>query len=82
MQVEFTLKIDHKCHYPFNPANIASIFLFLKKAVDYITSGEKRCAWHFAKKLEESIRSSYLLPEYYQEKFLESIREAKKRFVF
>ena len=45
-----------------------SIFLFLKKAVDYITSGEKRCAWHFAKKLEESIRSSYLLPEYYQER--------------
>ena len=74
------LRIDHECHYPFNPGSIIAVFIFFEEGINYITLGEKRCAWHFVKKLQETVNDSYLLPEYFQKKFLENIREARKRF--
>tara|TARA_B100000686_G_scaffold351294_1_gene449609 strand:+ start:3856 stop:4227 length:372 start_codon:yes stop_codon:yes gene_type:complete len=73
-------QIDHECHYPFNPESIISILLFFKDGIEYITSGEKRCAWKFSKKLETTVLNSIVLPEYFQEKFLKIIGEIKKRF--
>ena len=50
------IKIDHKCHYPFNPSSMVTILLFKKDGLEYIASdGEERCAWHFAKEIEITI---------------------------
>ena len=52
--------IDHKCHYPLNPSSIVTILLFKKDGLKYIaTDGEERCAWHFAKEIETTIRNSF-----------------------
>ena len=77
---ESKIQIDHQCHFPFNPSNILSLFLFFEKGIKYIKSGEKRCAWHFVKKLEVKVQSSAFLPNYLQKNFLKKIKEAKNRF--
>ena len=57
------IKIDHKCHYPFNPSSIVTILLFKKDGLAYIAAdGEERCAWHFAKEIETTIRNSIIIP--------------------
>jgi len=73
------IKIDHACHYPFNPLSIITIIIFQKKGINYIAKGEERCAWHFAKEIETVIRDSVVLPNYFKRKLLEKISEAKKR---
>ena len=73
------IRIDHECQYPLNPSNILSIFLFFEEGIKYITSGDKRCVWHFVKELDATIRNSTFLPNYFQNKFLKNIRKAKKR---
>ena len=77
--LEQTITIDHKCHYPFNPSSIVTILIFQQKGVSYISKGEKRCAWHFAKEVENTIRGSIFLPNYFKKKLLRDIEIAKKR---
>lgn len=76
---EQTITIDHKCHYPFNPSSIITILIFQQKGVSYISKGKKRCAWHFAKEVENTIRGSTFLPNYFKKKLLQDIEIAKKR---
>ena len=72
------MKIDHKCHYPFNPSSIVTILLFKKDGLEYIaTDGEERCAWHFAKEIETTIRNSKVIPDSYKQELLEKIKKAK-----
>ena len=72
------MKIDHKCHYPFNPSSIVTILLFKKDGLEYIaTDGEERCAWHFAKEIETTIRNSKVIPDSYKQELLEEIKKAK-----
>ena len=72
------MKIDHKCHYPFNPSSMVTILLFKKDALEYIASdGEERCAWHFAKEIETTIRHSKLILEKYKQELLKEIQKAK-----
>jgi hypothetical protein len=73
------IKVDHECHYPFNPSSIVIIIIFQTKGINYIAEGEERCAWHFAKEIETVIHDSVILPNYFKKKLLEKIGEAKKR---
>ena len=74
------IKIDHKCHYPFNPSSIITILLFKKDGLDYIAAdGEERCAWHFAKEIETTIRDSIIIPDSFKEILLEEINKAKQK---
>jgi len=74
------IKIDHKCHYPFNPSSIVTILLFKKDGLKYIaTDGEERCAWHFAKEIEATIDDSKIIPDIYKQELLEEIKKAKQR---
>ena len=52
---EHTLKIDHKCSYPFNSSSIITILIFQDKGINKYRLGEKRCPWHIAKEIEETI---------------------------
>ena len=71
-------KVDHKCHYPFNPSSMVTILFFKKTGLEYIaTDGEERCAWHFAKEIETTIRNSKVIPNTYKQKLLEEIKKAK-----
>jgi hypothetical protein len=72
-----TLIIDHKCNYPFNPSSIITILIFQEKGANYIALGEKRCAWHFAKEIEDTIKRSVILPSHYKEKLLQKIQKSK-----
>ena len=72
------IKIDHKCHYPFNPSSMVTILLFKKDGLEYIaTDGEERCAWHFAKEIETTINNSKALPNKYKKELIEEIKQAK-----
>ena len=73
-------KIDHECHYPLNPGSIISVILFFEDGKEYIKFGEKRCAWHFSKKIETTVLTSNFLPQYFREKLLKAIRRLKNRF--
>ena len=74
------IKIDHKCHYPFNPSSMVTILLFKKDGLDYIgTDGEERCAWHFAKEIETTIRNSIIIPNSFKEVLSEEINKAKQK---
>ena len=74
------IKIDHKCHYPFNPSSMVTILLFKKDGLDYIAAdGEERCAWHFAKEIETTIRDSIIIPDSFKEILLEEINKAKQK---
>ena len=73
-------KIDHECDYPFSTESFLVVLLFFKDGIHYISTGEKRCAWHFAKELENKVRDAIFLPSYFKEKFLQKIRKAKQRF--
>ena len=73
------IKIDHKCHYPFNPSSMITILLFKKDGLNYIAAdGEERCAWHFAKEIETTIRNSMIIPDNYKQKLLEEVKKAKE----
>ena len=73
------IKIDHKCHYPFNPSSMVTILLFKKDGLDYIaTDGEERCAWHFAKEIEITIRNSIIIPDSYKQNLLEEVKKAQE----
>ena len=82
-QTQFTIKniikIDHACHYPFNPSSIVTIMIFKKKGIDYISQGEERCAWHFAEEIETTISDSVVLPDFFKKKLLKEIKEAKNK---
>ena len=72
------IKIDHKCHYPFNPSSMVTILLFKKDGLEYIaTDGEERCAWHFAKEIETTINNSRVIPDKYKKELLDEINKAK-----
>ena len=72
--------IDHKCHYPLNPSSIVTILLFKKDGLKYIaTDGEERCAWHFAKEIETTLRNSKIIPDSYSQILLEEIKKAKRK---
>ena len=72
------LKVDHKCHYPFNPSSIVTILLFKKTRLEYIaTDGEERSAWHFAKEIETTIRNSKIITDNYKQELLEEIKKVK-----
>ena len=74
------IKIDHKCHYPFNPSSIVTILLFKKDGLAYIAAdGEERCAWHFAKEIETTIRNAIIIPDSFKQKLLEEVKKAKQR---
>ena len=74
------LKIDHKCHYPFNPSSIVTILLFKEDGLEYIAAdGEERCAWHFAKEIETTLRNSKIIPDSYRQILLEEIKKAKRK---
>ena len=74
------IKIDHKCHYPFNPSSMVTILLFKKVGLDYIAAdGEERCVWHFAKEIETTIRNSNIIPDSLKQALLEEIKKAKQR---
>ena len=73
------LTIDHKCNYPFNPSSIITILIFQEKGTTYIALGEKRCAWHFAKEIEDTIKRSIFLPSYFKKKLLQKIQKSKLR---
>ena len=79
LEIEQVLTIDHVCHYPFNPSSIVTIIIFQKKGMNYIATGEKRCAWHFAKEIETVIKDSIFVPNFYKNKLLKEIQVAKKR---
>ena len=73
------VKIDHKCHYPFNPSSMVTILLFNKKGLDYIAAdGEERCAWHFAKEIEITIRNS-IIPDSFKQALIKEIKKAKQK---
>ena len=73
------IKIDHKCHYPFNPSSMVTILLFKKDGLNYIAAdGEERCAWHFAKEIATTIRNSMIIPDNYKQKLLEEVKKAKE----
>ena len=72
-----TLTINHKCNYPFNPSSIITILIFQEKGTTYIALGEKRCAWHFAKEIEDTIKRSIFLPSYFKKKILQKIQKSK-----
>ena len=73
------LKIDHKCHYPFNPSSMVTILLFKQDGLEYIASeGEERCAWHFAKEIETTIRDSIIIPDSFKKELLAEINKAKQ----
>jgi hypothetical protein len=74
-----TLTIDHKYNYPFNPSSIITILIFQEKGASYIALGEKRCAWYFAKEIENTIKRSIILPSYFKEKLLQKIQNSKLR---
>jgi len=76
--VEQTITINHKCRYPFNPSSIVIILIFQQKGISYISKGKQRCAWHFAKEVENTIRGSIFLPNYLKKKLLKAIEIAKK----
>ena len=74
------IKIDHKCHYPFNPSSIVTILLFKKDGLAYIAAdGEERCAWHFAKEIEITIRNSIIIPDTFKKALLEEIKKARQK---
>ena len=74
------MKIDHKCHYPFNPSSMVTILLFKKDGLGYIAAeGEERCAWHFAKEIETTIRNSRIIPDSIKQALLEEIKMAKQK---
>ena len=74
------IKIDHHCHYPFNPSSMVTILLFKKKWLDYIVAdGEERCAWQFAKEIETTIRNSIITPETFKQELIEEIKKAKQK---
>ena len=74
------IKIDHKCHYPFNPSSMVTILLFKEDGLDYIAAdGEERCAWHFAKEIETTIRNSIIIPETFKKALIEDIKKAKQK---
>jgi hypothetical protein len=76
------IKVDHKCHYPFNPSSMVTILLFKKDGLDYIgADGEERCAWHFAKEIETTIRNSIITPDSFKQALLEEIKKAKQKRV-
>ena len=77
--IEQLVTIDHECNYPFNPSSIVTIIIFQKKGMNYIASGEERCAWHFAKEIETVIKDSNFVPNFYKNKLLNEIQIAKKR---
>ena len=57
-----------------------TILLFKKDGLDYIgTDGEERCAWHFAKEIETTIRNSIIIPDSFKEVLLEEINKAKQK---
>ena len=74
-----TITIDHKCHYPFNQSSIITILIFQQKGVSYTSKGKKRCAWHFAKEVENTIRGSTFLPNYFKKKLLKDTEEVEKK---
>ena len=41
------------------------------------TDGEVRCAWHFAKEMEMTIRHSKVISESYKQELLKAIEKAK-----
>ena len=74
------IKIDHKCHYPFNPSSIVTILIFKKDGLKYIAAdGEERCAWHFAKEIEITIVDSKIIPDGYKQELLKEIKKAKQK---
>ena len=74
------IKIDHKCHYPFNPSSMVTILLFKKDGLAYIAAdGEERCAWHFAKEIETTIRNSIIIPNSFKKALLAEINKAKQK---
>ena len=77
--IEQIVTIDHECRYPFNPSSIVTIIIFKKKGMNYIATGEKRCAWHFAKEIETVISDSIFVPKFYKNKLLKEIQVAKNR---
>ena len=48
-------------------------------AVDIAADGEERCAWHFAKEIETTIRSSMIISNSFKQALLEEIKEAKQK---
>ena len=75
------IKVDHNCHYPFNPSSMVAILLFKKDGLDYIgADGEERCAWHFAKEIEITIRNS-IIPDSFKQPLLVEIKKAKQKRV-
>ena len=57
-----------------------TILLFKKNGLDYIaTDGEERCAWHFAKEIETTIRNSKIIPDNFKQVLLEDIKKAKQK---
>ena len=59
---------------------MVTIFLFKKDGLDYIaTDGEERCAWHFAKEIETTIRNSTIIPDSFKQALLEEIKKAKQK---
>ena len=73
------IEIDHKCHYPFNPSSMITILLFKKDGLEYISSfGEERCAWHFAKEIETTIRNS-IIPKSFKQELSGEIKKAKQK---
>ena len=77
--IEQILTIDHECHYSFIPSSIVTIIIFQKKGMNYIATGEERCAWHFAKEIETVIKDSIFVPNFYKNKLLKEVQVAKKR---
>ena len=74
------IKVDHKCHYPFNPSSMVTILLFKKDGLAYIAAdGEERCAWHFAKEIETTIRNSIIIPNSFKKALLAEINKAKQK---
>tara|TARA_B100000686_G_scaffold346003_1_gene431638 strand:+ start:917 stop:1108 length:192 start_codon:yes stop_codon:yes gene_type:complete len=56
-----------------------TILLFKKDGLNYIAAdGEERCAWHFAKEIETTIRNSMIIPDNYKQKLLEEVKKAKE----
>jgi hypothetical protein len=76
------IKVDHKCHYPFNPSSMVTILLLKKDGLDYIgADGEERCAWHYIKEIETIIGNSIIIPDSYKQALLEEIKKAKQKRV-
>ena len=58
---------------------MVTILLFKKDGLDYIaTDGEERCAWHFAKEIEITIRNSIIIPDSYKQNLLEEVKKAQE----